>query len=321
MAHTIKVAVTRGGGPVARALLPRVAAGGMFGPERRVDLSLLDGPEGILAAEATAAGAGDLGPSVLDEVRAGADPLRAFADADWIILLDDPPPRAGSIPPRDLADWRTFVGWGRAINAAAPNARVLVAAYPSNIHAMIARAHAQDVPPWHWFAMTRHIEDCAAALVADRAGVPPSSVSHLAAFGCSGPPAFVALHHARIDGHPAPASITGDGWAHGAFETALQGRLREMIEGRSPESATADSIVATIRGLATPTPYHGWISVAMESDGSYGVPHGLICGFPVRTEDGVGHSIVPGLYLGAEAQRRIAENVAELEFEAVKMSV
>ena len=227
----------------------------------------------------------------------------------------------GDVRARDRADWKTFVGRGRAINAAAPNARVLVAAYPSNIHAMIARAYAQDVPPWHWFAMTRQIEDCAAGLVAARAGVPPSSVSHLAAYGCSGPPAFVDLHHARIDGHPAPASVTGAEWAHGAFDTALQGRLREVIEGRSPASATADAIVATIHGLATPTPYHAWISVAMESDGSYGVPRGLICGFPVRTEDGLRHEVVGGLYLDGHGHRRIAENVAELEFEAVKMSV
>ncbi len=153
MKNNVKVAVTRGGRPVARALLPRVAAGGMFGPARRVDLRLLDGPEGILAAEATAAGARDLGPSSLGEVQAGADPLRAFAGADWIILLDEPRPRAGSIPARDLADWRTFVARGRAINAAAPNARILVAAYPSNIHAMIARAARPGRAP---VALVRH---------------------------------------------------------------------------------------------------------------------------------------------------------------------
>ncbi len=109
--------------------------------------------------------------------------------------------------------------------------------------------------------------------------------------------------------------------ALGAFASALQDRLREVIEGRSPASATAGAIAATIHDLATPTPYHAWINVAMDSDGSYGVPRGLIFGFPVRTENGVSHEIVPGLYLGAEAQRRIAENVAELEFEAVKMTV
>ena len=197
---------------------------------------------------------------------------------------------------------------------------MLVAAYPSNIHAMIARAHARDVPPWHWFAMTRHIEDCAAALVAARAGVAHPGVSHLVAYGCSGPPAFVDLHHARIDGHPAPASLTGE-WARGAFESDLAGRLRDFIEGRMPPSAIAGAIAATIHGLATPTPYHDWISVAMESDGSYGVPRGLICSFPVRTEPGPSHSIVGGLYLDARGHRRIAENVAELEFEAVDMSV
>jgi malate dehydrogenase len=94
-----------------------------------------------------------------------------------------------------------------------------------------------------------------------------------------------------------------------------------VIEGRSSASAIADAIAATIRGLATPTPYHAWISVAMESDGSYGVPRSLICGFPVRTEDGLRHEIVGGLYLDAHGNQRIVENVAALEFEAVKMSV
>ncbi len=215
MPNTIRVAVTKGGGPVARALLPRVAAGEMFGPARRVDLSLLDDTGNIHGAETAATAARDLGPSTLGEVRASADPLEAFAGADWIILLDEPQPRSGDVPPRGRADWKTFVDRGRAINAAAPHAQILVAAYPSNIHAMIARAYAQDVAPWRWFAMTRHIEDCAAGLVADRAGVPPSSVNHLVSYGCSGPPAFVDLHHARIDGRPAPASITGDEWRSG----------------------------------------------------------------------------------------------------------
>jgi malate dehydrogenase len=321
MRDTVKLAVTRGGGRVARDLVPRIAAGEMFGPKRRVVLSLFDEPGNIPDAEATAARLRDHGHSTVDEVRVDADPLRAFAGADWILLLDDPRPRPGCVSPRDCADWRAFVGWGRAINAAAPNARILVDAYPSNIHAMIARAYAQDVPPWHWFAMTRHVEDCAADLVAARAGVARSSVSHLASFGCSGPPAFVDLRHARIDGHPAPAPIAGSEWAHGPFESALEGCIRDAIEGRSPASAVAGAIVATIHGLTNPTPYHHWISVGIESDGSYGVPRGLICGFPVRTEDGLSHSIIGGLPLDAHAQERIAQNVAELEFEAVSMSV
>ena len=117
---------------------------------------------------------------------------------------------------------------------------------------------------------------------------------------------------------PAPPSITEDGWG---FEAALEDRLGDLVEGRASPPAIAPAIASTIRALTTPTPYHDWFSVAVESDGSYGVPRGLICGFPVRTDDGLSHSIVQGLYLDAHGHRRLAENVAELEFEAVDMNI
>ncbi len=318
MAHTVKVAVTKAGGRVARALLPRIAAGEMFGPDRRVALSLLDDPGAPLSSDMVEAELRGVAHSVLEEVRVGHDPDRALKGADWVVLLDDLRPWPAGEPARAHADASAFVAWGRAINAAAPNARVLVAAFPANIHAMIARAHAQDVPPGHWFALTRHIEACAAMLVAARAGVPASSVSHLTTWGCSVTPAFVDLRLARIDGQPAPASVTREDWG---FEPALEDRLADLVEGRASAPAIAVAVAATIRSLTTPTPYHDWFSVAVESDGSYGVPRGLICGFPVRTEDGLGYSIAQGLYLDARGHHRLAENVAELEFEAADMKV
>jgi malate dehydrogenase len=316
MTDAVKVAVTNGGGRVARALVPRIAAGEMFGPGRRVVLSLVGGHGDIHPPVHT-----DGGHSLLDDVRFETDPHRALEGADWVILLDETHAKPDGVVPRDWIDAKTFVGWGRAINASAPNARILVASYPCNIHAMIARAHAQDVPPWHWFALMRHVEDMAAELVASRAGVPRASVSHLAVFGCSGPLAFVDLHHARIDGHPAPASITGADWAHGPFAAELKARLYEFINGHLPASAFAVAVAATIHGLTTPTPFHDWISVSCESNGSYEIPRGLMCGRPVRTEDGLTHEIVGGLYLDGHGHRRIAENVARIEFEAVEMNV
>jgi malate dehydrogenase len=318
MGHTVKVAVTKAGGRVARALLPRTAAGEMFGPGRRVVLSLLDDPACTLSREAAEAELAGVEHSVLEDLRVECDPWRALAGVDWVVLLDDLRPWPVGEPALSQADAAAFVAWGRAINVAAPNARVLVAAFPANIHAMIARAHAQDVPPGHWFALTRHIETCAAGLVAARAGMPASSVSGLTTWGCSGPPAFVDLRLARIDGHPAPASITREDWG---FESALEERLGDVVEGRASAPAIAGAVAATIRSLTTPTPYHDWFSVAVESDGSYGVPSGLICGFPVRTEDGLGYSIVQGLYLDAHDHRRLAENIAALEFEAVDMKI
>jgi malate dehydrogenase len=321
MTKAIKVAVTKGGGPVALALLPRVAAGEMFGPSRRVAMSLVDRPGSVPLEQVIAGALGGVEPTVLDEVRAGADPHRALEGADWVVLIDTPRPRPEPAASVTWADGPAYTAWGRAINAACPNARILVAAYPSNLHAMIARAHAQDVPPGHWFALTRHIEDDAAELVAAKAGRPGARVDQLVVYGRTGPKAFVDLHHARIDGHPAPEAIARGDWAHHEFETALRDRVREHVAGRSSPSAVARAIAATIHDLTTPTPPHRWFNVSVESDGSYGVPRGLICGFPVRTDENLDQTIVHHLYLDAHAHRRVAENVAALEFDAVEMSV
>jgi malate dehydrogenase len=227
---------------------------------------------------------------------------------------------ASEVPRTDLlrANGPIFLAQGRAINESAKTARVLVVANPCNTNCMIARTTARDVPPEHWFAMTRLDQNRARSMLAQKANVPVDQVTCVTAWGNHGPSLFADCHNARIGDRPAPEVIRDPDWVRNDFEPGVARRGRVLLDLRraSPAASGAQAILATIRSLITPTPFEQWFSAAVTSDGSYGVPRGLVFGFPLRTEDGVNWSIVQSLYLDNYAQSRIAVNVAELEREA-----
>ncbi len=321
MKDTVHLAVSGATGRVARSLLSRIAAGALFGPERRVALSLLDIPEVLPTLKALATEWQGSPHPLLAEVRYSVDPRHAFEGMDWVVLLG----ARRWQPGLSKAAWArlnesVFVAQSRAINAVAPSARVLVGVHPSNVHCMVARAHAQDVPPEHWFALTKHAELCASDLIARQAGVPPSQVNRLSVWGNDGAGIFVDIRNAWVDGQPAPGTIDED-WMHSVFEPSLARRMIDLIEtrGDAPDVA-AQAIAQTIRGLTTPTPYRRWLCAGVVSDGSYEVDRGLVFSFPIRTEDGRTWSIMQDFFLDTRAQERIAANVAELSLEAVGMA-
>jgi malate dehydrogenase len=323
MPEPIHVAITGAGGHVGYALAFRIAAGGMFGAEQPVALSLLAAQEKTGRTEAIKMELTDCGFPLLESVRTSADPRAAFQDANWVIMLAGRSRRAGERRVDLIRDNSPiFVAHGRAVSEVAPEARILVVANPCNTNCLIAKSHARNVPQEHWFALTRLDRMQAAALLAQKAGVPAAQVSRMVIWGNHSESVFPDFHNAWIGDRPAPEVINDGNWVRNVFEPAVAHRSMEIIKlrGASPAASAAQAIIGTIHALRTPTPYERWFGVAVASDGSYGVPNGLIFGFPVRTEDDASCSIMQGLYLDAYAQSRIAQNIAELEYEAAAVS-
>jgi malate dehydrogenase len=319
MPAPIRVAVTGAAGRISYALVFRIASGEMFGPEQTVELSLLDVPETAPLLNATAMELHDGAFPLLVAVRQSSDAAEAFDRADWVILISSRPHLPG-MKRSDLllANGPIFRDQARAINEASPSARILVVANPCNTNCLIAQSFARDVPDEHWFAMTRLDQNRAQALLADKAGVPVSEVTRMTVWGNHSESIFPDFHNAFISDRPAPEVIQDPDWVRNVFEPTLANRGRQLLDvrGASPAGAAAEAIVGSIRAIATPTRLLHRFSAGVVSDGSYGVPRGLIFSFPLRTEDGLTWSIIPGLYLDAHAQQRLAENVAELEAEA-----
>jgi malate dehydrogenase len=319
MNEPIRIAVTGAAGQICYSLLFRVAAGTMFGPEQPLELSLLESPEALPRLEAVQTELFDCAFPLLAGLRATSDAHEAFARADWVILIGSVPYQAGrSRSELLLANAPIFLNQGRAINEAAPNARVLVVANPCNTNCEIAMSVARDVPPEHWFAMTRLDQNRARALIADKAGVTSEQVTRVVAWGNHSPAVYPDFHNAYIDDKPAPEVIRDPQWVRETFEPTVRNRGPQIVSmrGASPAGSAAQAIIGTVRSLVAPTPLELRFSAAVVSDGSYGVPRGLVFGFPLRTEDGKTWSIVQGLYHDDHGVERIAQNVAELEHES-----
>ncbi len=181
---------------------------------------------------------------------------------------------------------------------------------------------ARNVPAEHWFAMTRLDQNRAKALIAAKAAVPVDQVTRVTVWGNHSPTVYPDFHNTFISGRPAYEVIRDREWVLKVFEPTVCGRGSQILKMRagSPAGSAAQAIIGTIRALTTPTPFDRRLSVGVVSDGSYRVPRGLIFSFPVRTEDGITWSIVQGLYHDNHGLDRIAQNIAELEYEASAVS-
>ena len=320
MSQPIQIAISGAGGNIGYALAFRIAAGGLFGTEQPVALHLLESAGGMRHAEAMRLELKDCAFPLLHEVRVEDDPLRAFAGADWIILLGGTSPRGDEVTRIDLlhANGPIFAAHGQAINQVARSARILVVATPSNTNCLIARSHAPYVPDHHWFTLMQLDRLRATAMIAEEAGVPVSEVTHVAAWGNHSESVYIDVRNSRIGGRPALEVLPDESWPRTVLEPAIAGRTAEIIDlrGGSPAASAAQAILTAIWGASKPTLPGRIFNAGVVSDGSYGVPRGLIFGFPVRSEDGEAWSIIPGLYHDDHALGRLALSVAELEHEA-----
>jgi malate dehydrogenase len=250
--------------------------------------------------------------------------MRAFEGADWIILLGGKPFRPEFHNRIDLlrVNAPIMIGHARAINHVAPTARTLVVTSPCNTNCLVAMTHAQDVPREHWFSLNQALRLRAIAMIASKVGVPVTQITRLTVWGNNSETAFVDLRNARIGNQPALQVIGDEAWCKGTLEPAVAERALSTIKliGGSPAGLAAQAILTTIRAITMPTPFERWFGAGVLSDGSYGVPRGLVFGFPLVTADGKSWSIPQGHYLNEYAKERIAQNVAELELEASSVS-
>jgi malate dehydrogenase len=317
----IRVAITGAAGQIGYALAFRIASGQMFGPDRPVALNLVEVPaeKPMQALGGVALELEDCAFPLLADVRLTSDPKVGFADVSWALLVGAKP-RGPGMERNDLIkdNGGIFTGQGRAINdVAAKDVRVVVVGNPCNTNCMIAMHSAPDVPPERFSAMTRLDQNRAQAQLARKAGVPTTAVRNTLIWGNHSATQVPDFHNATIQGKPADQVIRERAWLEGEFFKTVQQRGAAIIAARGVSSAAsaANALIDHVRDLCTPTPAGEWRSVCVRSDGSYGVPEGLVSSFPVRADGRGGWTIVPGLELDAFLKARLAASVAELQQE------
>jgi malate dehydrogenase len=315
----IRVAVTGAGGQIGYALIFRIASGGLFGPEQPVVLQLLEITPILPALQGTLMELEDCAFPLLAGMVATDQAAKAFEGADWVILVGGLPRKEG-MSRADLirANGPIFTGQGKAINdVAGPDVRVLTVANPCNTNALIARSHAPKVPAERWFAMTRLDQNRAASQLARKAGVPVGQVTRMTIWGNHSDTQYPDYKNALIGGKPAPAVINDPAWFAETYIPTVAKRGAAVIKARGASSAAsaANAAVGSVRSFVQPTPLDDWFSAGVVSDGSYGIPAGLIYSFPLRTSDGRTWSIVPGLSIDGDARKRLDASAAELQAE------
>ncbi|MGS0686738.1 malate dehydrogenase [Nakamurella sp. GG22] len=310
----VTVTVTGAAGQIGYALLFRIAAGALLGPDTPVRLRLLEVPPALRAAEGTAMELDDCAFPLLAGVDITDDPKQAF-DGTSVGLLVGARPRGPGMERADLlqANGGIFGPQGAAINAvAADDVRVLVLGNPANTNALIARAHAPDVPADRFTAMLRLDHNRALTQVAKKLDVPVTDVHRMTIWGNHSATQYPDLFNAQVGGRPV-ADQVGPGWLWDTFIPTVAQRGAAIIDARGLSSAAsaANAAIDHLRSWVFGTPNGDWVSAAVVSDGSYGVPEGLLCGFPVTATDGT-FRIVQELPIDDFSRGRIDASVAEL---------
>lgn len=311
----VTVAVTGGAGQIAYGLLFRIASGAMLGADTPVRLRLLEIPAAVASLEGVAMELEDGAFPLLESIDISDDPWEGFSGANVAVLVGARPRTAG-MERSDLlaANGTIFTEQGAAINAsAADDVKVLVVGNPANTNAFIAMNNAPDVPAERFTAMTRLDHNRAIAQLAKKTGAPAADIARIAIWGNHSATQFPDIAHATIAGLPALDRIGDQAWLTDDFIPTVQQRGTAIIQARgassaaSAASAALDHIHDWVRGTAE----GDWVSMAVPSDGSYGVPEGLISSFPVTCTNGT-YTIVPDLPIDDFARTRIDASVTEL---------
>ncbi|GIG19367.1 malate dehydrogenase [Cellulomonas chitinilytica] len=324
MSQPVHVTVTGAAGQIGYALLFRIASGQMLGADTPVRLRLLEIPQAVKAAEGTAMELDDCAFPTLDGVDIFDDARAAF-DGTNVALLVGARPRTAGMERGDLlsANGGIFKPQGEAINAgAADDVRVLVVGNPANTNALIAQQHAPDVPADRFTAMTRLDHNRAVSQLATRTGARVADIARVTIWGNHSATQYPDLSHATVGGRPALEVVADDAWVTGTFIPTVAKRGAAIIEARGASSAAsaANAAIDHVRSWVHGTPAGDWTSAGVVSDGSYGVPEGLISSFPVTSEGGAWR-IVQGLEVDGSSRARIDASVAELveERDAVRV--
>lgn len=318
MKHPVTVTVTGAAGQIGYASLFRIAAGEMLGADTPVRLRLLEIPAGLKAAEGTAMELADCAFPLVESIDVTDDPNTGFEGANLALLIGSRP-RTKGMERADLleANGGIFSVQGRAINdRAADDIKVAVVGNPANTNALIAASHAPDVPLERFTALTRLDHHRAVAQLALATGSPVDQIEGVAIWGNHSASQYPDLFHATVAGRSAVDLLTqqglGQDWVENTFIPKVANRGAEVISvrGGSSVASAAHAALMHVHDWVLGTG-ESWTSMAVPSDGSYGVAEGIISSFPVRCTGGV-YEIIHGLEHLDFSQKRIAASVAEL---------
>ena len=311
----VTVTVTGAAGQIGYALLFRIASGHLLGPDVPVRLRLLEIEPALKAAEGTAMELDDCAFPLLSGIDITADAKAAF-DGVNVALLVGARPRTAGMERGDLlsANGGIFKPQGEALNAgAADDVRILVVGNPANTNALIAASHAPDIPGSRFTAMTRLDHNRALSQLAKKTGQPVDSIKHLTIWGNHSATQYPDWSQATIGGRSVAEVVGDDAWLKETFIPTVAKRGAAIIEARGSSSAAsaANAAIDHVYDWVNGTPEGDWTSAAIMSDGSYGVPEGIISSFPV-TSSGGEWEIVQGLEVSEFSRGRIDASVAEL---------
>ena len=320
----INVAVTGGAGQIAYSLLPRLVSGETFGPDTKVNLRLIEIPQVVDKLQGTIMELIDCGFEQTGKLIATSDIKEGVKDADWVLLV-------GSIPRGIVIDGKKieersdllkinggiFTDQGAAIGELAKSdAKVLVVGNPANTNALIGMNKANNSSQ-QWFAMTALDANRAKAQLAEKAGVEISSLKNMVIWGNHSPTMYPDPYNATIDGQSAAEVINDSKWLEDDYLPLVQQRGKAVIDARGASSAAsaANAAIDTVKSVINPTEEGNCFSAAIVSDGSYGVPEGLIFGFPLQTTHEGKVEIIQGIELNDFAKAKIKITTEELESE------
>ncbi|MFB8211574.1 malate dehydrogenase [Streptomyces sp. NPDC056010] len=311
----VNVTVTGAAGQIGYALLFRIASGHLLGPDVPVNLRLLEIPQGLKAAEGTAMELDDCAFPLLRNIEITDDANVGFAGAN-VALLVGARPRTKGMERGDLlsANGGIFKPQGKAINDnAADDIKVLVVGNPANTNALIAQAAAPDVPAERFTAMTRLDHNRAISQLAAKTGAAVSDIKKLTIWGNHSATQYPDIFHAEVAGKNAAELVNDEAWLADTFIPTVAKRGAAIIEARGASSAAsaANAAIDHVYTWVNGTAEGDWTSMGIPSDGSYGVPEGIISSFPVTTKDGK-YEIVQGLDINEFSRARIDASVKEL---------
>ncbi|SMC67453.1 malate dehydrogenase [Lentzea albidocapillata] len=316
----VNVTVTGAAGQIGYALLFRIASGHLLGPDTPVNLRLLEITPALKAAEGTAMELDDCAFPLLKGITITDDAKTAF-DGVNVALLVGARPRTKGMERGDLleANGGIFKPQGEAINAgAADDVKVLVVGNPANTNALIAQQHAPDVPRERFTAMTRLDHNRALSQLAKKLGVAVTDIQNMTIWGNHSATQYPDLFHAKVGDKTAAEAVNDQAWLENDFIPTVAKRGAAIIEARGASSAAsaANAAIDHVHDWVNGT---DWTSMAIPSDGSYGVPEGIISSFPVKCSGG-SYEIIQGLEIDEFSRGRIDASVAELveERDAVK---
>ncbi len=314
-ASPLKVAVTGAAGQIGYSLLFRLASGSLLGPDRPIELRLLEIEPALKALEGVVMELDDCAFPLLSGVEIGADANKIF-DGVNLALLVGARPRGPGMERSDLleANGAIFTAQGKALNSvAADDVRIGVTGNPANTNALIALSNAPDIPKERFSALTRLDHNRAISQLAKKTGAAVTDIKKVTIWGNHSATQYPDIFHAEVGGKNAAEVVNDQNWIENDFIPTVAKRGAAIIDARGASSAAsaASATVDAARSWLLGSPEGDWVSMAVFSDGSYGVPEGIVSSFPVTTKDG-NWSIVQGLEIDEFSRGRIDKTTAEL---------